>query len=175
MPPNFEELYALTKIIYDKIKEEKVQEFYPSVQVLMLNKDNTCCYRKVYKNKCDECKKNINDFKLTNSDYFSICRNCDIEKTVDEFSIIRSNPLMHTIQCLECIKEKRKVNDDKNKEKRKVNNDKIKEKRKVNNDKIKKVNNNNYTCECGSILTKPSKSKHEKSKKHIDYVKQTQS
>ena len=54
------------------------------------------------------------------------------------------------------------------------NNERIKERvhnyAKNNKDKIKERNARPYTCECGITLTIQHKLRHEKSKKHIDYV-----
>jgi len=82
------------------------------------------------------------------------------------------------------IREKRKeyclVNKDKIREKRKeyclVNKDKIREKikeyRLVNKDKIKEYCSQKIECECGSTIQLQEKSRHLKSKKHINFTKQ---
>jgi len=44
-----------------------------------------------------------------------------------------------------------------------------KEYRKVNKIKLNERGREKYTCFCGSIISNHSKSKHEKSKKHIDF------
>lgn len=82
----------------------------------------------------------------------------------------------------EKIKEYREENKEKIKEYYKNNKDKInernKEYRENNKDKVKEINkiyreNNKIkiTCECGAIITKVNKSKHEKTKKHINKIK----
>tara|TARA_R110000796_G_scaffold200623_3_gene316635 strand:+ start:207 stop:677 length:471 start_codon:yes stop_codon:yes gene_type:complete len=54
------------------------------------------------------------------------------------------------------------------------NSDRIKEYKKQwfinNSDRIKEKSNEKYTCECGLILTKGNKLRHEKSKKHINFL-----
>jgi len=61
------------------------------------------------------------------------------------------------------------------KEYRDTNNETISEKKKeyykANKEKILEKVKEKYTCECGSVLTKQHKSRHEKSKVHQDYLK----
>ena len=60
------------------------------------------------------------------------------------------------------------------KEYRQANIDKIKERekeyREANKDKISEKKKVKITCECGSVVRKGEKSKHLKTKKHIDYI-----
>jgi hypothetical protein len=77
-------------------------------------------------------------------------------------------------------KEYKKVNRDKILKQAKIyyekNKDKIIEQTKIyhekNKDKIyEKRKNNKYSCECGSNIRKDGKGSHEKTKKHLDFLK----
>lgn len=83
---------------------ESGQANIPSISALMANRNNTCCYCKVYKNKCENCKNNINLWKELHPDYIINCRGCNIDKNIDSYLIIRSLPLMHRIRCIKCYK-----------------------------------------------------------------------
>jgi hypothetical protein len=67
-------------------------------------------------------------------------------------------------QNAEKIKEYYKQNAEKKKEKHKEYNEK-------NKDKIKEKQSKKYTCDCGSNCSHSNKSSHEKSKKHLAYLK----
>jgi hypothetical protein len=57
------------------------------------------------------------------------------------------------------------------KEYRELNREKLKEYYEVNRDSILQKKNKKYTCECGSIIRKGGKSRHEKTKKHQEFLK----
>jgi len=113
----------------------------------------------------------------------SICAYCTEDETKTKLTECRKQ---YEINNKEKIKEWRNENKDKlNENKReyyKLNKDKFKNYQEANKDIIKEKRSEYYiknkdtifqhfTCECGSLYTKHHKERHEKSKKHCDFIK----
>ncbi len=102
----------------------------------------------------------IKQYRIDNADKIKQCKKQYYINNADKMK-------QYYIDNADKIKQYRIDNADKIKQKRIDNADKIKQYRIDNADKIKK----NYQCGCGGKYTYYSKSNHEKTKKHINYIK----
>lgn len=133
-----------------------------------------------YKLEIDHIDRNKNNNKVSNLRYISGKENV---KNTDRYRLdlpidprLRSNQrsAIWLKKNKEKVKKYRETNKEKAKKYRNARKEEIKEKKKEwyeqHKDEISKKKKVKYTCECGLTLTKASKSRHEKSQKHINYM-----
>ena len=146
-------------------------------------------HTRAYKRHLDGKFSNVSSFKvLENGDYFIVllesvnCENNDELKARERFHIEnnkctnknipgRTNKEYKKGYC-QANKEKKRLYDKEycqaNKEKKRLWN---KEYSQANKEKIKEYKKEKITCECGVTISRSYKSKHSKSKKHCNYIK----
>ena len=140
---------------------------------------------KVFENTFDRC---LDHDHQTGAFRLVVCRNCNNSDSYIKYpngytqEDRKQNQKKYNIVNVDAIREHKKqyAIDNKDairvyqKQYKKNNADKQKEYKKQynidNNDKIKEKSKEKYTCECGSILTKKTKARHEKTKKHINFL-----
>jgi hypothetical protein len=156
----------------DKIKE-KDKEYYEK------NKDKrNKTSREYYENNKEKCReyreKNKDKRNKTSREYYQKNKDKIKEKEKEYYE-------KHKDKIKEYRKEYYENNKDKIKEEcreyHQINKDKINEKKREyyenNKDKINEKKNEKYLCQCGSTCRSDGKSKHFKSKKHCDFISQS--
>ncbi len=106
-----------------------------------------------------KCKRNCSCIQILDRDKYVY----DVLEEIDESQrYIREQYYIETTD--NCINERRAYTELKGKEY-------DKQYYLDNKDKLKEYKNQKYTCECGQILSLQNKSKHKKSKRHQEYLK----
>jgi hypothetical protein len=174
----------------DKIKENYKKYYYNNIDKLKEknkeykeeNKDKIKEYRKeyynniennkeYYKNNIDKIKENSKEYYKNNVDKIKEFHKNYYENNMDKIKEYYKNNK-------EKIKEYRENNKDKikenNKEYYKNNVDKIKEYKKEynknNKEIIKEYDKKTYICDCGSLCKLHNKARHNKTKKHQEFI-----
>jgi aminopeptidase N len=103
------------------------------------------------------------------------CENVRQAEMVEERYRQELNANMNMVRCYRTEQEKKEQKKELNKEYREENKEEIKKKckeyRKEHKEELKQHNSKKYTCACGSELRWDYKAKHERTKKHQEFLK----
>jgi len=157
-----------TELVIEEEKHRKeLQSNLNSIRCFNTIEDTKEQKKEYYENNKESIKEHIKEYKKVNKEQIN-------EKAKEYYKVNKEQIFEYKKEYYQTNKELIKKYQENNKEKI---NEKAKEYRENNKEKIKKYYELNkeklkekMTCNCGSIIRKSDKSKHEKTLKHINFI-----